>query len=175
MWLLSRMSDLDLLDLLAADHENLLESGPLVVTIVSQHLSVERDLLYPIIRESCRDGDALVDGLREVERRLEQRLRDFEPDPSAGPRSALDEAIREHVDYQAKLFPRLRREIPRSALEAALPTVPLSIGGSPTHAHPNLAEGGPAGEVVEDVVSVIDHVRDRLHHRASGETSTPEG
>lgn len=50
------MPDLDLLDFLSADHRNLLEDSPEVVEI-SQHLSVERDFLYPKIRDHVDSGE----------------------------------------------------------------------------------------------------------------------
>lgn len=161
------VADLDLLELLAADHQRLLGEEPPSVADLSQHLSVERDLLYPAIRHHVEHGDAVVQRLRRAERRLEDSMADLEHGGAAQPERVirLMSALREHVDTQERLFTGLRRVLPPESLVRSAQTVPLSIGGSPTHAHPHLAEGGPMGEIVEDLASVSDHVRDRLQPR----------
>jgi hypothetical protein len=167
--------DLDLLDFLSADHRNLLETSPGVLEI-SQHLSVERDFLYPAIRdhmekgEDGADGEAIVKDLRRAERRLEERLRDFEKDPTAEQRERLRAAIAEHVESQEQLFTRLRGLIPEAELLRDSESIALSIGGSPTHAHPHLAEGGLLGKIVEDVTAAADHAADRWHSRKEAES-----
>ena len=73
------MAELNLLDLLSADHQNLLEAAPGIrVLEVSQHLSVERDLLFPTISHHVSNGKEIVDYLRDSERQLEERLSEFE-------------------------------------------------------------------------------------------------
>jgi hypothetical protein len=165
------VAELNLLDYLSADHENLLEAAPAPrVLEVSQHLSVERGFLYPAIEEHVPNGKAIVGDLRNAERRLEERLRDVEKDATSEHRDQLEAAIGDHVTFQEELFARLRGLIPESALLTPSEVIALSIGGAPTHAHPHLAEGGLLGEIVEDVTSAADHVRDHLHHRKDAET-----
>jgi hypothetical protein len=156
----------NLLDLLSADHENLLEavSAPQVAE-VSQHLSVERDFLYPAISHHVADGKAIVEELRQAERQMEERLRDLENDASPEHRERVQDGIRDHVTRQGELFTRLRELIPESALLIPLESIALSIGGAPTHAHPHLAEGGALGALVEDVTSAADHALDRLRSK----------
>jgi hypothetical protein len=159
--------DLDLLDYLSADHQNLLDGSPTVLE-VSQHLSVERDFLYPAIKDHVdkdQDGEAIVEDLRRAERQLEERLRDFEKDASAEHGEQLRAAIAAHVDSQDQLFTRLRDLIPESELLTESESIALSIGGSPTHAHPRLAEGGLIGKIVEDVTSAADHAVDHWRSR----------
>ena len=165
------MPDLDLLDYLSADHRNLLETSPGVLE-VSQHLSVERDFLYPAIRDHVgegEDGEAIVKDLRMAERQLEERLRDFERDDTAEDRERLQAAIAAHVDSQEQLFARLRDLIPEAELLTDTGSIALSIGGSPTHAHPRLAEGGLIGKIVEDVTSAADHAVDHWRSRKEPE------
>jgi hypothetical protein len=160
------VADLNLLDLLSADHQNLLEAAPAIEVLeVSQHLSVERDLLFPLISDRLSNGNDIVEDLRQAERELEERLRDFERDATEEHEGRLKETIEEHVTEQEQLFARLRELLPESDLLKPVETVALSIGGAPTHAHPHLAEGGAIGELIEDVTSVADHTLDRLHHR----------
>jgi hypothetical protein len=167
------MPDLDLLVFLSADHRSLLETPPAVVQ-VSQHLSVERDFLYPAIRDhvgNAEDGEAIVEDLRRAERQLEERLRDFEKDATAEHRERLRAAIAGHVDSQEQLFTRLRGLIPESELLTDSESIALSIGGSPTHAHPHLAEGGLIGKIVEDVTSAADHAVDHWRSRKEPESN----
>ncbi len=140
-----------------------------MVADVSQHLSVERDLLYPAIRDFCENGDAVIERLRGSERRLEAQMAELESGATPERKSRLDAAIRDHISIQDGLFPELRQLIPASRLTAVLDTVPLSIGGAPTRAHPRLAEGGAMTEVVEDVASIADHLRDLAHPRGAAE------
>ena len=155
---------MDLLDYLSADHQTLLEAEPAPRVIdVSQHLSVERDLLYPAIRHHAASGEAIVEGLRRAERQLEELLRDFERDGTAEHRERLRAVIADHVESQEQLFSRLRELVPEDALLAPSESIALSIGGSPTHAHPHLAEAGLIGHLIEDVTSAADHALDHLH------------
>jgi hypothetical protein len=157
--------ELNLLDYLSADHRNLLEADPPPrVVDVSQHLSVERDFLYSAISHHAPDGEAIVDDLRDRERRLEERLRDFEKDPS-GHVEQLTAAVVDHVTFQEELFDRIRDLIPEASLLIPSEVIALSVGGAPTHAHPHLATGGLIGGLVEDFTSATDHVADRWHHR----------
>lgn len=163
--------ELNLLDFLSADHQNLLVAAPTIRVIeVSQHLSVERDFLYPAISHHATEGEAIVGDLRHAERKLEDCLRDFETDGTPEHRERLQAAIEDHVASQEELFTRLRSLIPEPELLTPSESIALSVGGAPTHAHPYLSEAGVVGEVLEDIASVADHVRDRLHHH-----SDPEG
>jgi hypothetical protein len=157
------MPVLNLLDFLSADHQHLLEAASPTVLDVSQHLSVERDFLYAAISEHIADGEAIVAGLRQAERRLEEHLRDFEKQATPRHREELQAAIGDHVTVQEDQFGRFRELIPESALVFRSEVIALSIGGAPTHAHPNLAHGGLIGELIEDVTSAADHMRDHLH------------
>ena len=163
------MPELNLLDLLSADHENLREADPdSWVSRVSQHLAVERDFLYPAIAENVEDGNTIVEDLRDAERRLEERLRDYEGKASTEHLERVREAIRDHVTVQQKLFADLRDVVPEPALLIPTESIALSIGGAPTHAHPHLAEGGWLGALIEDFTSAEDHILDRLHHKNDG-------
>jgi hypothetical protein len=154
------------LDYLSADHQNLLEAEPVPRVIeVSQHLSVERDFLYPAISHHLANGEAIVDELRAAERQLEERLRDFERNAGTEHQERLHAAIEEHLTSQEELFTSLRELIPESELLTPSEAIALSIGGSPTHAHPHLADGGLLGNLVEDITSAADHAVDRLHSR----------
>lgn len=168
------MPDVDLLNLLTADHQNLLSADPRsIVSETAQHLSVERDLLYPAVREYVDGAEDLIERFRASERLVEERLAPFERDPTPEARSALETSIRDHAKTFESAFSELRGQIPQGVLDELTKTVPLTIGSAPTHAHQNLAEGGIIGELAEDVDSVADHLRDRLHPRHEPGQSKP--
>lgn len=161
------MPEVDLLNLLTADHKNLVSiENRSIVAETAQHLSVERNLLYPAVREYVDGAEGLLDRFRASERLVEERLAAFERDPAPDVRLALEASIRAHAKSLESVFPELRNQIPQGVLDELTQTVPLTIGSAPTHAHQNLTEGGIVGELAEDVDSVADHLRDRLrpHH-----------
>jgi hypothetical protein len=122
------VADLNLLDLLSADHQNLLEAAPAIEVLeVSQHLSVERDLLFPLISDRLSNGNDIVEDLRQAERELEERLRDFERDATEEHEGRLKETIEEHVTEQEQLFARLRELLPESDLLKPVETVALTL------------------------------------------------
>ena len=171
---LCEVPDVDLLHLLTADHRNLLSADPRsIVSETAQHLSVERDLLYPAVREYVDGAEDLLERFRASERVVEDRLAPFERDPTPEARLALETSIREHAKSLESVFPALRNQIPQGVFDKLTETVALTIGSSPTHAHQNLAEGGIIGELAEDLDSVADHLRDRIHPRQEPDQSKP--
>jgi hypothetical protein len=157
--------DVDLLQLLSADHRNLVAGeGDSFVASVLQHVTVERTLLYPAIEEYESDGRAIVEDLRAADHQLEQRLATLEADPTPENRGEVDAAIRAHVARRDVLYSELRRTIPASRLDALAEEVPLTIGGSPTRPHPRLPDHGALGEVAEQLEVIADRLHDKLHH-----------
>jgi hypothetical protein len=166
--------EVDLLDLLTVDHQRLLSAGSRsIVAETAQHLSVERDLLYPAVRDYVEGAENLLERFRASERPVEERLSAFERDPTPEARLALETSIREHAKRLESVFPALREQIPQDVLDELTETVPLAIGSAPTYAHQNLAEGGIVGELAEDLDSVADHLRDRIHARRQSRESKP--
>jgi hypothetical protein len=161
--------DVDLLELLSADHRNLVaaESDSWVASVL-QHVTVERTLLYPAIEEYESDGKTIVEGLRDADHLLEQRLATLEADPTPQNRGEVEAAIRAHVARREVLYPQLRRTIPASRLEALADEVPLTIGGSPTRPHPHLPDHGALGEVAEQLEVIADRLHDKFHHEEGG-------
>lgn len=161
------MPDLDVLDLLSADHQNLLaaasEAAALEISEISQHLSVERDFLYPEIRYYLQDGDVVVDRFHKTEELIERKLVELDRQVTPESQNALEDAVRGHVELFDQVLPALREQIPVARLQKLAEIVPIAIGSAPTHPHRHVGEGGVIGEVIEDVESVADHVRDRLH------------
>jgi hypothetical protein len=154
----------DLLDLLSADHQNLVstEAGSLV-RVVLEHLTVERDLLHPVIEKYEPDGEDIVDGLRDADRMLEERLAKLEHDMSPDRQMDVRNTINDHIARQEPLFERLRLSCPEGTLLKLVAGVNTSIAGAPKHPHPGLLRHGRFGEVVEEFADIADEIRDKLH------------
>ena len=157
--------DLDLLDLLIADHENLSRTGPDgLLEAVLQHIWVERELLYPAIAEHLQGGEAVAEGLRQADDGLEEELAGLEPAAEAAAVGRVREALAGHVNTQEALFPSLRDSIPAEVLVDLADGVPLAIGGAPTRPRPRAREG-LLGELSDDVAAATDHLRGWLHRK----------
>jgi hypothetical protein len=156
--------DLDLLDLLSADHQNLVsaEAGSLV-RVVLEHVTVERDLLHPAIEEYEPGGKAIVEGQRDADRMLEERLAAFEHDHSPDREMDVRKVVTEHIERQEPLFEQLRLSCPEDTLLKLVDGVNTSIAGAPKHPHPGLLRHGRFGEVVEEFADIADEIRDKLH------------
>jgi hypothetical protein len=156
--------DIDLLDLLSADHQNMVsaEAGSLI-EVVLPHLTVERDLLHPVIDEYEPNGKGVVDELRDLDRTLEDRLAAFEHDRSPDRERAVRHAIAAHIEREELLFPLLRVSCPEDTLQKLVDGVATSIAGAPKHPHPGLLRHGRLGEVVEEFADIADEIRDKLH------------
>jgi hypothetical protein len=156
--------DVDLLDLLSADHQNLVsvEAGSLIREVL-EHLTVERDLLHPAIEEYESGGKDIVESLRDADRMLEERLATFEHDQSPGRETDVRTLITEHIERQEPLFEQLRLSCPEETLVKLVDGVNTSIAGAPKHPHPGLLRHGRFGEVVEEFVDIADEIRDKLH------------
>jgi hypothetical protein len=158
------VADLDLLELLAADHGNIATADPQhIVAQVAQHLRVERDLLYPAIEGHVKDASEVLAVLRQAEQSMEECLAAYEDHPTPQNLQTLRAAVEDHEEMQARLFGKLRHQLPLWLLRELADTVVFSIGGSPTHPHTHIPERGPIGEVAEELAGVADHMRDRLH------------
>jgi hypothetical protein len=157
------MADLDLLDLLSADHENLVEADrAALIQVVLQHLTVERDLLHPAVKRYLPGGEARLEELRAADRDLEGRLARLEHEATPDHEAEVRSAISEHVEHQEPVFEQLRASCPEDVLSHLADGVVTSIGGAPKHPHPGLLHHGRIGEVVEELADIAAEVRDKV-------------
>ena len=162
------MADLDLLDLLGADHENLSAADrKVLVRVILEHLTVERDLLYPVIERDLSDGEGIVDQLRHADRLLEERLSRFEAEATPANEGEVRVAVGEHVDRLERLFPVVRDSTPEATLQELADGVVLSIEGAPRHPHPGLLHHGRLGEIAEDIADIATDIKEKLHGGSS--------
>jgi hypothetical protein len=154
------MADLDLLDLLAADHVNLRTdvTGPEAVAAVEKHLTVERALLYPTLRSHLGDGRASVDELRTIDNTLVDAL--ARGDGAVDGETAV--ALEAHIGAQEAHYAELRQAVPATKLRELGDQVPWVLAEAPTHLHPHLPDHGPLREVAAELAAAADQYRDDI-------------
>ena len=89
--------------------------------------------------------------------------------PSAA--SVSGRRLRRMSTLRSSCSPGFGSSFPSLSLFTEPESIALSIGGSPTHAHPRLAEGGLIGKIVEDVTSAADHAVEHWRSRKEPEGS----
>ena len=154
--------DLDLLELLQADHVNLRKSEghPELEESVAKHLTAERELFYPLVaRKSICSHDELHE-LRAIDRSLVEAVLAAKADPSS--QETLEQAIETHISVQEALFSIVRDQVDRATLTRIAEDVPLTVAEAPTHVHPHLLDHGPLIGAAEDIAEAVDTFEDRF-------------
>ena len=162
---------LDLIDLLQADHLNLQQSEghPEIEEAVAKHLTVERELFYPLVSRRAICSDEELDELRMLDRALADAVVKARTDPSS--RDDLKQAIETHISVQDALFSIVRDQVDPATLLRIADDLPLTMAEAPTHIHPHLPAHGLLEGAAEDIAEAVDTFEDRFgrkHH--SGES-----
>jgi hypothetical protein len=151
-------------------------AGPLagvLVAMLSRHLSVEEQYLYPTVRSALPGGTDLAgreltaDG---VMLRALQRLHHTSPDDAAfaGIVDTLARQVHRHARCASReVFPRLRELCSDNELVRLGNRVEIAHEAAPTRPHPATPVTPPANKVVDPAVGVIDKLRDALTRRTT--------
>jgi hypothetical protein len=154
--------DQGLLDLLAADHENLradLEGKGQVGSEESleRHLTAERALLYPLIEKRVPDGREIADRLRRLDRTLvEAVIHQRDGGDASG---AVLAAFEAHVRAQDEQFAVIQDGVPSSELVHLAGQLPAVVEEAPTRLHPGLPDSGPFREIASELAAEADQLR----------------
>ncbi len=162
----------DLLELLEADHRRIqrLMSGGLtassVIAELSSHIVAEHQLLYPTLRDQLAGGDAVADGLADIDQALERALVRLDEEGAGSDRRQVADLFDQHVAGQEELFPALRQSVTPERLQELGGQLGPTLSEAPTHPHPNLPDEGPLEVIGDAVASSLDQLRDALRRRA---------
>ena len=153
---------LDLIELLQADHLNLRESEghPEVEEAVAKHLTVERELFYPLVSRRSICSDEELDELRTLDRSLADAVVKARTDPSS--QAALNQAIETHISVQEALFSIVRDQVDEATLLRIAEDLPLTMAEAPTHVHPHLPAHALLEGAAEDIAEAVDTFEDRF-------------
>ena len=153
---------LDLIELLQADHLNLRQSEghPDLEEAVAKHLTVERELFYPLVSRMAICSDEELDELRMLDRSLADAVINARTDPST--QDAVNKAIETHVSVQEALFAIVRDQVDPATLLRIADDLPLTMAEAPTHVHPHLPAHGLLEGAAEDIAEAVDTFEDRF-------------
>jgi hypothetical protein len=148
--------EIDLVDLLRADHHNLRDSldDEGFLSALVEHLTVERALLYPEIEHSLAGGGEAVTRLRATDTSLEEIAQ--------AQNGGSSEALRVHAEGQDALFSQLREAVSPERLIELARQVPLVMAEAPTHFHRHIPDHGPLREIASEIAASVDQIEDRL-------------
>lgn len=139
-----------------------------IVRELSIHDAVERELLYPAVREKLAgQGDALAEHSLDDHEAVASLLAEIE---SAGDVAARDRLlqqlmadVREHVEEEEReIFPQLRAVMSPAALDDLGYAIEEAKGRAPTHPHPHTPRSAVGARVAGAAASLADRARDAL-------------
>jgi hemerythrin superfamily protein len=140
-----------------------------IVRELSVHAAIEEQILYPAMRRSLPNGDALVEDAIADHQEVKEALAEIErtPGPERDPLvSQLMINVRYHVqEEENELFPQLRAAIGQDELVDMGSKLEAAKKMAPTHPHPHAPNTPPGNVVGGAAAAVIDKARDAISGR----------
>lgn len=162
---------LALCERLTADRRR--EVADVMIATLSRHLSAEEQYLYPAVRRTVPDGEAITARELAEDHDLLVTLRELDgvrPDDARFDRlaGAVTEAVRRHVEADAsELLPLLEQMVPVEDLIRVGNRIETAAEAAPTRPHPATPATPPWNKVVDPVVAVVDKARDAVSRRTT--------
>ena len=162
---------LGLCDRLTADRRRAV--ADVVIATLSRHLSAEEQYLYPAVRRTVPDGEAITARELAEDHDLLVALRALDgvrPDDERFERLAgtVTAAVRRHVEADAsELLPLLEQMVPVEDLIRVGNRIETAAEAAPTRPHPSTPSTPPWNKVVDPVVAVVDKAWDAVSRRTT--------
>jgi hemerythrin superfamily protein len=140
--------------------------------LVFSHAFAEETVLWPVVRRTLPDGEALTLRVEEEHQEVNELVADLEvlgrEDPCRGERlSRLVEVLRDDVrDEEDVLFPQLQEKIDPMELRRLGRQWELVRRISPTRPHPTVSRRPPGNALSALPLSLLDRLRDVLEAAA---------
>jgi hemerythrin superfamily protein len=139
-----------------------------IVRELSVHATVEEQHLYPLVRETLDDGDALADHALEEHQTIKERL--LELDRTDADDAALIQrvddvmaAVAHHVQEEERvLFARLRSVLDGQRLRELGDQMEKAKTGAPTRPHPHAPNTPPGNLIAGPAAALVDRARDAI-------------
>jgi hemerythrin-like domain-containing protein len=151
-----------------------------IIEELSKHAAIEEQLFYPVARATVADvEDITLESLEEhhIVKWLLSELVDLDPTHERfdAKVTVLIENVRHHVEEEeTEFFPKVRRDLSRSALADLGNAMAAAKKSAPTHPHPRSPDTPPANAVVGTIAGVIDRVSDNISGIAQGGISAAQ-
>ncbi|MEY2475838.1 MAG: hypothetical protein QOG87_1153 [Actinomycetota bacterium] len=137
-----------------------------IVRELSIHAVIEEQVLYPMIRRTLPDGDALADHALREHQEVKELLTEVDGKDATDPevRATLvkiDQSVAKHVEEEEhELFPAMRECCGQDDMQRMGRAMAFAKTIAPTHPHPGAPNRPPANIVAGLGAAVIDKVRD---------------
>jgi len=151
-----------------------------IIEELSKHAAVEEQLFYPVARATVADAeDITLESLEEhhVVKWVLSELVDLDPTHERfdAKVTVLIENVRHHIEEEeTEFFPKVRRDLGRSALADLGQAMAEAKKSAPTRPHPRSPDSPPANAVVGSIAGVIDRVGDNISGIAQGGVSAAQ-
>lgn len=142
-----------------------------IVKQLSIHDAVEKEYLYPALREHLEGGDELADHAIEEHNEQAKELLAIDKADSGSPEQAklLHELIvdvRHHVEEEeSEIFPKLQQAMSGEQLEALGGKLEAGMKTAPTRPHPMAPSEGLGTKVAGAMAAPMDKLRDAVEDR----------
>jgi len=145
-----------------------------IIEELSVHAAIEEQVFYPVARATVPDTeDIALESLEEhhIVKWLLSELVDLDPahERFDAKVTVLMENVRHHVEEEeSDFFPKVRRELGRTALADLGQAMADAKKSAPTHPHPRMPDVPPVNAVVGAIAGVVDRVGDNISGIAQG-------
>jgi hemerythrin superfamily protein len=145
-----------------------------IIEELSVHAAIEEQVFYPVARATVPDTeDVALESLEEhhIVKWVLAELESLDPGDErfTAKVTVLIENVRHHVkEEEDEFFPKVRRELSRSALADLGEALADAKKSAPTSPHPRLPDVPPANAVVGAIAGVVDRVADNVGGIAQG-------
>lgn len=143
-----------------------------IVRELSIHDGIEKQLLYPTIREHVQGGDAIADRSLREHQMVEDLLARVEAESRpaaklAAVRETMDHVAEHVAEEEAQVFPALRSAMSEADLEDLGSRLERAKSTAPTHPHPDSPNSGAGAKVGGAVAGLMDRAKDAFTGRPS--------
>ncbi|HET9690685.1 MAG TPA: hemerythrin domain-containing protein [Acidimicrobiales bacterium] len=143
-----------------------------IVKELSIHDAIEREHLYPVLRERLPDGDRWSDRSVDEHNEIATTLVKVDKRPSgteglATLLASLISEVRTHVqEEEGEIFPALRAALSQTELDDLGATLEKAKTSAPTRPHPHAPDEGTGTKVAGAVSAPLDRLRDAAQGRS---------
>ncbi len=137
-----------------------------IVRELSIHDAIERELLYPAVRERLPStGESLAEHSLDEHEEVATLLAEIEAAGEAQQRDALLQRlvtnVQRHVqEEETQIFPQLRGAMSEEELRELGSKLEAAKGRAPTHPHPHTPRSGVGAKVAGAAAGIADRIRD---------------
>jgi len=134
---------------------------------LSLHVSMEKQMLVPVVKDRLTDGEVLAGALSDYHDEVEHiqvildRRKVNSPDVPDLVTQLLDLTEAHVAEAKASLFPALREALSIPELGELGTAMVSNERRLRTHPHPHVPEKGPLGKIGRRITSIIDRRRDK--------------